>query len=346
MTRRAIVFFNLGGPDRPDAINPFLYNLFSDRAIIDLPRIFRLPLAKLISNRRKKRAKAIYSQIGGQSPILEFTRNQAAALEASLMKESFTDEYRVFICMRYWHPRSTKAVMQVKIYDPDEVLLLPLYPQFSTTTTGSSFKDWNQVALSKGLQKPTYLICCYPSQKYWAEAQANLLIDELKKVPNKEKVRVLFSAHGLPKKIIDCGDPYQWQVEQSAQAIVAAAKLPNDTWKICYQSRVGPMEWIGPSLENTLKAAAEDGMNVVILPIAFVSEHSETLVELDIEFKKLAKSLGISVYQRVPALGTHQKFIEGLKNLTIAAFEQKVKIGPIGERHECPAKYEQCPCNL
>lgn len=346
MVKRAIVLFNLGGPDTPTAIEPFLYNLFSDPAIIDLPRILRVPIAKVISKRRVKVAEKIYSYLGGKSPILDFTWEQASELEISLRNFYTEDEVRVFLCMRYWHPMSSKTVMEVKDYNPDEILLLPLYPQFSTTTTGSSLDDWIKVASTLGLQKPTYSICCYPTDNKWVEAQSNLLMEVLDGLPDTKNVKILFSAHGLPQKVVNRGDPYQWQVEQSAQAIAAHAKIPIDSWNICYQSRVGPMKWIGPSIDIALKQAAEIRKAVVVLPIAFVSEHSETLVELDIEYKNLANDLGIHVYHRVPALGTHQIFIEGLRDLAIAAFQQKISIGPGGKLKGCTAVFSQCPCQV
>ena len=344
MVKRAIILFNLGGPDATISIEPFLFNLFKDPAIINLPNVFRIPLAKIISKRRAKVAEKIYAHLGGKSPLLKLTLKQAVELEISLTEYFAQDEVRVFPCMRYWHPMSSRIVLEVKAFDPNEILLLPLYPQFSTTTTGSSFADWKKTALKFGLQKPTYSICCYPKNKKWARAQGDLLMKMLSSIPNKNNVRVLFSAHGLPQKIVDRGDPYQWQVEQSAQAIAETAKIPNKNWEVCYQRRVGPMEWLRPSLDFELQQATKDKTGVVVVPIACVSEHSETLVELDIEYKKIADDLGLQPYRRVPAIGTHQYFIDGLKDLVVNAFEQKVPIGPLGEKRNCPARFNQCPC--
>lgn len=346
MIRRAIVLFNLGGPDSPEAIQPFLNNLFSDPAIINLPSLFRLPMAKFISKRRTGIAREIYAHIGGRSPLLDLTREQASALETVLRKEYPGDNISVYVCMRYWHPMTAEVMADVISFDPDKILLLPLYPQFSTATTQSSLLEWIKTAKSKSLKTPTYSICCYATLEKLADAQADILNKVLDGVSDKGKTRVLFSAHGLPKKIIKRGDPYQWQVEQSAQAIARAAGLSDTKWCICYQSRVGPLKWIEPSLEQELERAAKDGVTVVILPVAFVSEHSETLVELDIEYKRVAERLGITEYHRVPAVGTHPIFIEGLKEIAVLAFEQQAKLRSFKKVRCCPSKYNKCPSKL
>ena len=312
MKKRAVILFNLGGPDSSDAVRPFLFNLFNDPAIINLPNPLRWLIAKLISYKRAPIAKGIYEEIGGKSPILELTQQQAKALEVDINNDP-DNEFKVFIVMRYWHPMSTIVVSNVKEYDPDEVLLLPLYPHFSSTTSGSSIKDWHEVAKKSDLKKPTKTICCYPTETNLIKAQVELLQKEIKKSNNKS--RILFSAHGLPKKIIDKGDPYQTHIEKTATEIANEAGLKNKDWAICYQSRVGPLEWIGPSLDEELKRASYDNVGVIILPIAFVSEHSETLVELDIEYKKIAMDLKIPTYQRVPAVGTNRNFITSLVHL-------------------------------
>jgi protoporphyrin/coproporphyrin ferrochelatase len=312
MIKRAVVIFNLGGPDNPNAVQPFLFNLFNDAAIIDLPNPFRWLIAKIISARRAPIAIKIYDEIGGKSPLLDLTQKQATALEVNLNKNKYINS-KVFIAMRYWHPLTLTVAMSVKKFNPDEIILLPLYPQFSTTTTGSSFKEWKSTANKIKLKKPTKEICCYPINENLIKAHTFLLKKEVSKA--KQNVRVLFSAHGLPKKIIQKGDPYQWQVEKTAKAIAVSAKLNENEWRVCYQSRVGPLEWIGPSLDEEIKNASDDNLGIVILPIAFVSEHSETLVELDIEYRNLAKHLSLPYYGRVPAIGTHPDFIFGLEKL-------------------------------
>ena len=329
MVKRAIVLFNLGGPDGPEAVQPFLFNLFNDPAIISLPNPFRWLIAKIISKRRAPIAQKIYAEIGGRSPLLDVTQDQANALE-----EKLGEETKVFITMRYWHPMSASTALAVKNFDPDEIILLPLYPQFSVTTTGSSFQDWHQAAQKINLDKPTTEICCYPTEKNLINAQADLLNQDLQKMD--QPYRVLFSAHGLPKKIIDKGDPYQGQIEQTATAIAATAELKAEQWRVCYQSRVGPLEWIGPSLDEEIKQAAKDKIALVILPIAFVSEHSETLVELDIEYKKMADDLKVPGYVRVPAVGTHSDFIAGLAGLVDKASASEADLISDAGNRICP----------
>ncbi|MBT8001386.1 MAG: ferrochelatase, partial [Rhodospirillales bacterium] len=250
--------------------------------------------------------------LGGKSPLLEQTDAQAQALE-TLLQNSL--EAKVFIAMRYWHPFSSETVAEVNSYAPDEVVLLPLYPQFSTTTTESSVKDWMKNARQQGLDIPTRAICCYPTDEGLVEAQANLVRKGLEGAANEAPLRVLFSAHGLPKKIIEGGDPYQGQVKQTADAIVRKLDIADLDWRVCYQSRVGPLEWIGPSIDEELDQAGADKVGVVVVPIAFVSEHSETLVELDLEFRDYAKGKGVPTYHRIPTVSAHGSFIRGLADI-------------------------------
>lgn len=343
--RIAVVLFNLGGPDSPEAVQPFLYNLFIDPAIIRLPLPFRWLLARFISKRRAPVAQKIYEHLGGKSPILELTQLQATALEIALKAAG---DVKCFIAMRYWHPMSLQAAEQIKDFNPDEIILLPLYPQFSTTTTGSSLKEWHRAAAFVGIQAPTRAICCYPLHSGWIEAQANLISQKLKTIKNPDQTRLLFSAHGLPKKIIDGGDPYQYQVEQTVQAVLNTMDQPVNDWAVCYQSKVGRLEWIGPSLDTEIERAANDKMGVVITPIAFVSEHSETLVELDIEYAEMAHDLGVPEYHRVPAVGTASLFIEGLADLVTTRLTQNPGLcsGEKEGRRLCPANHTDCPLKL
>jgi len=338
MSRTAVVLFNLGGPDAPEAIQPFLNNLFNDPAIIGLPWPLRPILASVISHKRQKEAGEIYARIGGRSPLLEETRRQARDLEAALGDE----DLRVFIAMRYWHPMSEDTAFDVAAFEPDRVVLLPLYPQYSTTTTGSSLKAWEKAARKMGLKAPTMAVCCYPVAQGLIDAHVRLLsaaLDEAGEAP----VRVLFSAHGLPEKIVKGGDPYQWQIEQTAEAVVAALDRPGLDWQVCYQSRVGPLTWIGPSTDDEIKRAGADGKGVVVVPIAFVSEHSETLVELDIEYAELAAQAGCSPYLRVAALGTESAFIEGLATAVRTTLDRGTPgPAPCGGGRVCPASWRRC----
>lgn len=310
--KTAVVLFNLGGPDTQVAVQPFLFNLFNDPAIIGLPKIFRQPLAAFISRRRAPKAQAIYEEIGGRSPILENTEAQAQALGAALAGHG---KVKIFTCMRYWHPMSDAVVKQVLDFAPDHIIMLPLYPQYSTTTTGSSLKDWKRAAAESGLNVPTTAITCYPTQRDFITAHVQLVQTYVSEAERFGTPRVLFSAHGLPEKVIKRGDPYQKQVEATTRAIVQALGLKDAV--NCYQSRVGPMKWIGPSTEDELLRAAADKVPVVLVPIAFVSEHSETLVELDIEYAELAHGKGLDHYYRVPTLSVQPHFIAALADMCL-----------------------------
>lgn len=311
MTRLGVVLFNLGGPDSPEAVRPFLYNLFSDPSILRLPALVRPLLAAFIASRRAKVARGIYAQIGGRSPILELTQHQAEALTAALAVHH-AGPVKVVIAMRYWHPLSDAAARALAAFKPERIVLLPLYPQYSTTTTASSLSAWAEAAKRIGLIAPTQAICCYPDAPGLIDALAGGVTAGLRDVPEHQPVRVLFSAHGLPKRVIAAGDPYQAQVEATAAATVAKLARDGLDWSICYQSRVGPLEWIGPSLDAELARAGRDRVAVVLVPIAFVSEHSETLVELDIEACEQAVRLGVPAFVRVPTVGTTPAFIEDL----------------------------------
>lgn len=344
MSKTAIVLFNLGGPDSQAAVRPFLFNLFNDPAIIRLPGLLRYVLARLISSRRAPKAKDIYALMGGRSPILPETQAQAAALKRSLG----SDDYKVLISMRYWHPFSTEAARAAKDWGADRVLLLPLYPQFSTTTTASSLQDWRRAASKVGLNVPTAAIGCYPDEPGFIAAQAALLREALEKIETDpeatKQVRILFSAHGLPRSVVRDGDPYQMQVERSVSAVLRQLNRPDLETQICYQSRVGPLEWIGPSTESEVERGAREGRILVVVPIAFVSEHSETLVELDIEYAELAKQHGAKDYIRVPTVGTQPEFIAGLARMIrhTESYEGQAICGS-GAR-PCGNAWRRCTC--
>jgi ferrochelatase len=311
MSRIAVVLFNLGGPDGPAAVRPFLRNLFSDPAIIGAPGPLRWALAELISRSREKTAIANYAVMGGASPLNRGTEAQAAALRARLAALRTGDEVRVFVAMRYWRPFTAQTAHEVAAFAPDQVVLLPLYPQFSTTTTGSSLAAWRRTYAGPG---EAHAVCCYFEDADLAAAHAELILEAWSEAGSPQKVRLLFSAHGLPERIAVAGDPYQWQVERTCAKV--AERLPAGwDWRVCYQSRVGPMKWIGPSTEEEIERAGKEGLGVIVDPIAFVSEHVETLVELDRDYAALARTAGAQPYIRVPALGVHPRFIEGLAQL-------------------------------
>lgn len=340
----AVVLFNLGGPDSPAAVRPFLKNLFSDPAIIGVPAFIRLPLARWISARRAPIAAEIYGRIGGRSPILPQTEAQAEAVADVLRQRRANDEFRSFVCMRYWHPMADAVARDVQRWQPDRIVLLPLYPQLSTTTSVSSVADWNRAARATGMRIPTQAICCYFRQGGVIQAAVDLIRPVLRDAAGDGPVRLLFSAHGLPKKTIARGDPYQWQVEATSREIVTALGEPDLDWQVCYQSRVGPLAWIEPSTEHEIRRAGNDRRSLVVFPVAFVSEHSETLVELDIEYAKLARDLGAVGYRRVAALGTAAPFIEGLADMVEAAVTSDA-VQPLndGTVAACPNEHGRCP---
>jgi ferrochelatase len=334
--KKAIILFNLGGPDNLSAVEPFLFNLFNDPAIINLPFFFRYPLAKFISKRRTPTAKAIYAEMGGKSPILEETQKQAEAIEKSLQNEK--DKYKCFISMRCWNPRAINTIKKVKKFKPDQIILLPLYPQYSNATSGSSINEWFDVCKKEKLTTETKIICCYPTEKDFILSYAGLIKEKID-LEKLNETTLIFSAHGLPENKIKQGDPYQWQVEQSVKELVQKLSISNLNYILSYQSRVGPLKWIGPSTENIIKDEAKKQKIIIVVPVAFVSEHSETLVELDIEYKKLAEENGSKDYIRVPAVTVNKDFINSLKASILQA--------SIGEKLtssiKCPEKFKKCP---
>lgn len=341
----AVVLFNLGGPDQTASIKPFLKNFFMDKNIINAPWPVRFLVSRLIAWRRGSgEALDAYSKLGGKSPLLDNTILQQTALQRSLDKD-YDGDIRCFISMRYWHPMADDVARQVQDYNPDKIICLPLYPQFSTTTTRSSFQNWDRAAGKIGLDIPTLKICCYPFHDSFVDASADLIAHAARSWPADKPMRLLFSAHGLPEKVIDAGDPYQWQCEQSAAKIADKVSdftgIENLDWQICYQSRVGPLKWIGPSTEQALEQAGRDGVGVMVYPHAFVSEHVETLVEIEEEYREYAGEHGVSHFVRIPTVMTHPKFIVGLKQFILQNMD---KSGTISSRGPslCPAEFENC----
>lgn len=340
----AVVLFNLGGPDGPGSIRPFLFNFFMDRNIIRLPLPLRWLIARAISRRRSRReAAASYGLLGGKSPLLENTRAQAEALEKAL-----GPGYAVVVCMRYWHPMTPAAVREVAALAPRRVVLLPLYPQYSTTTTRSSFQQWKRHAAAEWLAAPTFSVCCYPEMEGFVKAAVRSIKAAGAELARQEgpgrdagAPRLLFSAHGLPESVIADGDPYQAQCERTARAIAEALEADGGPgivrdWRLCYQSRVGPKKWIGPSTEEELEKAAADKAPVIVYPLAFVNEHVETLAEIEIEYRHRAAELGVPGFARAAAAGTDPDFIEGLARLVRDAEAGKA------QPPACPAGLRRC----
>jgi len=339
----AIVLMNLGGPDKPESIYPFLLNLFRDPAILRVPFFVRPLLARIIARARRKPATENYAILGGKSPLLELTVQQARAIETALPEL----DARCFIAMRYWHPFSAQAAAEVKAWNPDEVLLLPLYPQYSTTTTGSSFTAWREAAIKAGLAKPTRALCCYHSDPGFVQAEA----DAVRRAYHEARaaldpaipLRVLFSAHGLAESIVKAGDPYQSQIERTVAAVLGALAMPGLDAVICYQSRATPVKWISPSIEVEIERAARDKTALLVVPIAFVSEHSETLVELDVEYRELAHKLGVPGYYRVPAQNSDPGFIVALAGLVRRTLARDVGLCSFVGGRTCTKEHGDCP---
>lgn len=334
MRRLAIILFNLGGPDSPEAVRPFLRNLFSDPAILTVPAPVRFFLSRYIAGRREAPARAAYEQLGGASPLLAQTEAQARALEAGL--EARGQEARCFIAMRYWHPRAAAALPAVRDYRPDEIVALPLYPQFSTTTSGSSLAEWRKLA---GADEKLRVLCCHPLLEGLVEAWAGPLAEAIRRARAAGPVRVLFTAHGLPERVIAKGDPYAWQVKRTAEALRAAAEarlgeLDDVDWRVTWQSRATPEKWLEPDTEAEVEAGAREGLALVLAPLAFVSEHSETLVELDIEYRAMAERAGAAAWERVATPGAAPSYIEGLAELVLDRRPRK---------RLCPLSCTGCP---
>jgi ferrochelatase len=336
--RVAIVLFNLGGPDSLAAVRPFLFNLFNDKAIIGAPQPLRFLIAQLISRTREGLAKASYALMGGRSPIVPETEKQARALERAIAQRVANVTFRCFPAMRYWRPSVKDAAQATEAWNATDAILLPLYPQFSSTTTASSLAAWSRVS-----RLPASTICCYPAAGALAQAHADAILEVWRKGGSPGRPRVLFSAHGLPQRVIERGDPYQWQVEQTAAAV---RKLVPQDWEsvVCYQSRVGPLKWLGPSTEAELRRAGRDRTGIIVAPIAFVSEHIETLVELDIEYAQLARELEVPFYLRASALGLAPRFIDALADLVERALSApgSMMISDAGGRF-CPEAFGLCP---
>lgn len=335
--RRAVVLFNLGGPDSLAAVHPFLKNLFGDPAILRMGAVSRWFLSRAIARQRTAAARETYRRLGGASPLLARTEAQAAALE-SVLGDAAT---RVFVCMRYWHPMAAQTVEEVRLFDPEEVVLLPLYPQYSSSTTGSALEAWRRAAAGR-LDVPTRAVCCWPEEEGFVAALAVALAAALDgwvgPVP-----RILYSAHGVPRSFIAAGDPYQHQVERTVAAVRARLEREDLEQIVCYQSRVGPLAWTGPYTDAEIARAGADGRPLIVVPIAFVSEHAETLIELDQDYRALASRLGVPRYERVAAVGTDPLFVSGLARLAGMASGDKAALTPGSGARLCPASRRECP---
>jgi ferrochelatase len=323
MGRIGVLLLNLGGPDKLEDVRPFLYNLFSDPEIIRLPiKALQKPLAWLISTLRAKKSQENYLEIGGGSPLRDITEAQAKAM-ASKLKEMGQD-VKIYIGMRYWHPFTEEAIAQIKQDKIEEVVILPLYPQFSISTSGSSFRVLEEMWLTDQTLKETKytLIPSWYNHPGYLRSMADLIQQELDKFPQPEQVHVFFSAHGVPVSYVEeAGDPYQQEIESCTQLIMQTLGRQNQ-YTLAYQSKVGPVEWLQPYTDDALKELGEKGIkDLVVVPISFVSEHIETLQEIDIEYREVAEEAGIKNFHRVPALNTYPGFIDSLANLVVDSLD-------------------------
>lgn len=319
-----MVLFQLGGPDTLEAIEPFLFNLFCDPDIIDFPfaRIGRKPLAKLISSTRAKRVQHHYAVIGGGSPIRKFTEQQAAALEKGLREKGL--DAHCFVAMRYWHPFTAEAIARLRSAECNQVVLLPLYPHYSSTTTGSSLNEWRRLFHD---DLPVQVIESFYRNDLYLRALVEKIDEALGRFAEPEKVQIVFSAHSVPVSVIEKGDPYQQQIEETVRLLMARGCW-NNRYRLCYQSKVGASKWLKPSLHMTLRELAKEGVeNVCIVPISFVSDHVETLGEINHEAREQARELGIRRFEMSGGLNTSATFIEALTELVKKAIGQESSQG-------------------
>jgi len=314
-----VVLLQLGGPDTLESVKPFLYNLFCDPDIIDLPlaSLFRKKLASMISSRRAPHVEEFYRKIGRRSPILKLTLRQARALASELHKKI---KVRVFVAMRYWHPFTDAVVEAVQRERIGKVVLLPLYPHFSKTTTGSSVNEWNRVTAQKGLQDlDVRVVEEYCEHPLYIDALVRNIRIALARVPEQDraKVHLVFSAHGTPMKLVRNGDPYRGQIIRTYNAVTEKGNF-GLAHHLCYQSKVGPQKWLEPSLSQTIEQlAGERATHLIVVPIAFVSDHSETLWEINMDMRHKAKEMGIKYYDMSPALNTNPLFVGALADLVL-----------------------------
>ena len=322
MHKLGVVLFQLGGPDSLEAIEPFLYNLFSDPDIIDFPfaRIARQPLARLISTTRARHVRQHYAEIGGRSPILENTLRQAHALEAELRRDF---DARVVVAMRYWHPFTAEAVRQLETHAPQDLVLLPLYPQYSRTTTGSSLNEWRRRFHPNGWNPRVHIVTEFHEDAGYIGALVEAIDESLAAFDNPAEVDMVFSAHSVPMAVIEAGDPYQRQIERTVELVWRQGRWAGRK-HLCYQSKVGASKWLQPSMHAMLKGLAEQGSrHVLVIPVSFVSDHVETLHEIDIEHRAQALRLGIREFRMVPGLNNAPRFIGLLGRLVRAHAVQR-----------------------
>jgi ferrochelatase len=326
--RVGVLLLNLGGPERIQDVGPFLYNLFSDPEIIRLPvSAMQKPFAWLISSLRSGKSQQAYRSIGGGSPLRRITKQQARELQTSLRQKGV--DATSYVAMRYWHPFTESAIADLKADGVDEVVVLPLYPHFSISTSGSSFRELQRLRNTDQAfsRLPIRCIRSWYDHPGYIEALASLIAHEIKACEDPSSAHIFFSAHGVPKSYVeDAGDPYQLEIVACSRLILQQLQQqlghPNP-FTLAYQSRVGPVEWLKPYTEAALQELGAQGVkDLVVVPISFVSEHIETLEEIDMEYRELAIAAGVKNFRRVPALDTDPAFIAALTDLVEQAMAE------------------------
>ena len=330
MQKVGVLLMNLGGPDRIKDVGPFLYNLFSDPEIIRLPiPAFQKPLAWLISTLRSTKSQEAYLSIGGGSPLRRITEQQARELQSKLRESGLNAT--TYIAMRYWHPFTESAIADMKADGIEQIVVLPLYPHFSISTSGSSFRELKKLRDldSDFKQIPMRCIRSWFSQSGYIKSMVELISEQISLCESPQNAHVFFTAHGVPKSYVEeAGDPYKEQIEDCSLLIINELEKylgHSNPYSLSYQSRVGPEEWLKPYTEDVLEDLGNSKVNeLVVVPISFVGEHIETLQEIDIEYKEIAEKAGIKNFRRVKALNTHPTFIEGLNQLVISCLEEPI----------------------
>ena len=326
--RVGVLLLNLGGPERIQDVKPFLYNLFSDPEIIRLPvAAMQKPFAWLISSLRSGKSQQAYRSIGGGSPLRRITKQQARELQSNLRQKGV--DATSYVAMRYWHPFTESAVADLKADGVDQVVVLPLYPHFSISTSGSSFRELQRLRNTDPAfsRLPIRCIRSWYDHPGYIQALANLIAREILACEDPATAHIFFSAHGVPKSYVeDAGDPYQLEIVACSKLILEQLRQQlghNNPFTLAYQSRVGPVEWLKPYTEDALQELGEQGVkDLVVVPISFVSEHIETLEEIDIDYRELATAAGVKNFRRVPALDTDPAFIAALTDLVEQAMAE------------------------
>lgn len=344
MGRVGVLLLNLGGPDELKDVGPFLFNLFADPEIIRIPFPWlQRPLAWLISTLRTKKSQENYQQIGGGSPLRQITEAQAQALGEQLAAKG--QPAQVYVGMRYWYPFTEEAIARIKRDRIEHLVILPLYPQFSISTSGSSFRLLQRIWLEDPkLDAIEYtVIPSWYKQPGYLQAMAQLIAQELESFENPNSVHIFFSAHGVPKSYVEeAGDPYQQEIEECTALIMQTLNRPN-AYTLAYQSRVGPVEWLQPYTEDAIEKLGAEGIkDLLVVPLSFVSEHIETMQEIDIEYREVAEEAGIHNFGRVPALNTHPVFITGMADLVLEALKSpSIKLSQVTQMKKKVKMYPQ-----